>query len=167
MVDCLVSKGASRDEPPVLERGIRSLAAPGLAYAFRRGAVPLRIVLQGEERIEIEMYTVALDAAFVMKAAFTASGLRVRVDRRNTDTVDAILLAAAVLGDAEAVQALAAHRTHGEAKAALRWLAESFASPRSAAARRVADHYEDPAAAEWAVDVAERLPGALEPGILG
>jgi len=33
IVDLLVAKGASRDEPPILEKGIATLAAPGLAYA--------------------------------------------------------------------------------------------------------------------------------------
>ncbi len=36
-VDVFVAKGASRREPPVLERGLATLAAPGLTYALARG----------------------------------------------------------------------------------------------------------------------------------
>lgn len=131
------------------------------AVTARRGAVPLRVVLNGEQRIEIAMHTVALDAAFDMKAALVAGGLRARADRRITDTTDAVLLAAAAVHPADAVQALHVHRRHGEVKVALRWLAKSFDSPRSAMPRRLADHFADPAAAEWAVDAAAALSAAV------
>jgi hypothetical protein len=35
LVDVFVAKGASRQEPPVLEKGVVTLAAPGLTYARR------------------------------------------------------------------------------------------------------------------------------------
>lgn len=161
VVDCLVAKGASREQPPIVEAGMSSLAAPGLAYAFKRGAVPLRIVLLGEERREVNLHTVTLDAAFVMKAAFTASGLRSRADRRITDTADAVMLAAACVGHDESLKGLAANARHSEAKVALRWIAEKFDSPRAQMPRRVAEHFGDDSAAEWAVGVAGALTTAL------
>jgi hypothetical protein len=96
VVDCLVAKGASREQPPIVEPGISSLAAPGLAYALTRGPVPLRIILVAEERRSIELRTCTLDSLFVMKAALTAGGERARRDRQITDTTDAVMLAVGV-----------------------------------------------------------------------
>ncbi|MGH3850089.1 MAG: hypothetical protein ACRDRT_10360, partial [Pseudonocardiaceae bacterium] len=36
LVDVFVAKGASREEPPLLEKGVVTLAAPGLTYALAR-----------------------------------------------------------------------------------------------------------------------------------
>jgi len=36
LVDLLIAKGASRSKPPILEKGIETIAAPGLAYALSR-----------------------------------------------------------------------------------------------------------------------------------
>lgn len=162
VVDCLVAKGASRKQPPLVEAGMSSLAAPGLAYAFKRGAVPLQIALVGDERREIELRTVALDAAFVMKAALTAGGLRTRLDRRITDTADAVMLAAACVDHGDAIEALVANSRRGEAKAALRWITEGFGSPRAAMPRRVADHFGREEAADWAVRVAAAFGSSIE-----
>jgi hypothetical protein len=78
VVDLLVAPGASRAEPPILEPGLPSLAAPGLAYAMLRGATPLELNLIGDEQRSFALQTVKLDAAFVLKAALTASGARQR-----------------------------------------------------------------------------------------
>ncbi|MHB1537604.1 MAG: hypothetical protein ACYCUM_10540 [Solirubrobacteraceae bacterium] len=46
LVDLLVAPGASRQKPPVIEPGLPTLAAPGLAYALERGPVALEVTLR-------------------------------------------------------------------------------------------------------------------------
>lgn len=160
VVDLLVAKGASKADPPEVERGLPSLAAPGLAYAVLRGPVPMQLTMHGPAG-EQRMFTfsvVTLDAAFVMKATLVASGSRRQAARRVTDTTDAIMLAAACLQDDDAMTALASHRRRSEPKRALAWLTDAFSTPTSAAARRVADTAESPAeTAAWTGDVATRF----------
>jgi len=71
------------------------------------------------------------------------------------------LLAAACAGHNESVRALATNARHSEAKVALRWITEKFDSPRAQMPQRVADHFADDKAAEWAVGVATSLVKAL------
>lgn len=162
VVDCLVAKGASREQPPIVETGIPSLAAPGLAYALTRGPVPLRITLAGEERRSIELRTVTLDSLFVMKAVLTAEGHRARRDRHFTDTTDAVMLAAACVDHGRAIEALAANQRRSEVKAALGWVRDGFGSPRAAMPRRVANHFGQETAATWAVDVVAGFVDAID-----
>jgi len=81
-VDLLIAKGASRD-PQLLERGLPTVAAPGLAHAIRRGVTTVDLGLLGPagdaRRIGIPLPS--LDAAFVLKATLAASGVRKRPDR--------------------------------------------------------------------------------------
>jgi hypothetical protein len=161
VVDLLVAAGASRESPPVIERGLPSLAAPGLAYAIDRGAVPLQLVLRGPETRTFDLFTVQLDAAFVMKAALVAGGMRPRRDKRIVDTADAVMLAAACAADGAAMSALAHHRRRSEPKRAISWLADELNGPRSAAARRMAEHTGTEDGARWAVDTAGRFAAAL------
>lgn len=111
----------------------------------------------------VDLRTITLDAAFVMKAALTAGGHRTRADRRITDTTDAVILAAACLRHDAAIEALAANRRQSEAKAALGWIRERFGSPRAAMPQRVAGHFGSEPAATWAVEVALALSRAIEP----
>lgn len=161
VVDVLVAPGASRQQPPVVEPGLPTLAAPGLAYALLRGPIPLELVLIGQQQRVLHLRTIHLDAAFVMKGALVASGQRTRADRRITDTVDAVMLAAACSTDPSAVAQLAAYRRRSDVKAACGWMASQFTSARSAAPRRVADYTGADEDAEWAVDVARRLGQTL------
>lgn len=162
VVDLLVAKGASRDEPPILEEGMTSLAAPGLAYAISRGAVQLTLVLShaGESR-RFATYAPTLDAVFVMKATLAASGLRTKPDKRVTDTADAIMLAAACATDPGAMRALAERRRTGEVKRAVGWLADRFTGPTSAEARRVSQHLGGDHGGAWAVQTAATFMRSL------
>ncbi len=162
VVDLLVAPGASRADPPILEPGIPTLAAPGLAYALRRGAAPLELVILGDERRSFRLRTVQLDAAFVLKAALVASGVRQRSDLRTTDTVDAIMLAAACASDDDAMMELSGARRRSDVRSAVRWTSEQFTSPRSAAARRVASHVGSEEGGEWAYAVAQRFSRVLD-----
>jgi hypothetical protein len=164
VVDLLIAPGASRAQPPILEPGIPSLAAPGLAYALLRGPMPLELNLIGEEHRSFALHTVNLDAAFVLKAALVASGLRQREDRRITDTVDAVMLAAACAGDVDAMTELGARRKRSDVRAAVRWMSEQFASPLSATARRVTAHVGSEEGGEWAFTVARRFVQKLARG---
>lgn len=164
LVDLLVPSGSSREEPPLLEAGMPSLAAPGLAYAISRGPVKFQIDFQDPERDSDEHFDLnlpSLDAAFVSKAALVQRGIRKLASRRQRDTVDAVFLAAACLGDEPAIQAITTHKTQSEVKDALRWMKESISSPSSAAARRVHDHFESDLGrsdgGEWAASVALRF----------
>lgn len=162
VVDLLVAPGASRSDPPILEPGLPTLAAPGLAYALQRGPLALELRLKGDERRSFRLHTVHLDAAFVLKATLVASGLRTRPDRRVTDTVDAIMLAAACSRDKNAMRQLAGSRSRSDIKQALRWVDGQFSSAQSNTARRVAEHFADDAAGDWAVRVARVFMIALE-----
>lgn len=161
VVDVLVAPG-SRADPPPLEPGLTTLAAPGLAYAQLRGPVPLELVLVGRDSSTFRFSTVHLDAAFVMKAALVASGVRTRRDRVTTDTVDAVMLAAACLGHGSAIDELGTRSRRSDVKAAVGWLAKSFKTPRSAAALRVASHAGAAEGADWSVEVAQRFAAALD-----
>lgn len=162
VVDVLVAPG-SRANPPPLEPGLTTLAAPGLAYAQLRGPVPLELVLATDEDASTFRFsTVHLDAAFVMKAALSASGVRTRRDRATTDTVDAVMLAAACLGHGSAIENLGRYLRRSDVKAAVGWLAKSFKTSRSAAAQRVATHAGSAEGADWSVEVARRFAAALD-----
>jgi hypothetical protein len=165
MVDVLVPKGASREDPPILEKGIATLAAPGLAYAISRRPyfVNARFI-DDDSEVQIELPLPALDAAFVLKGALVASGVRSRPDRRFRDRVDGVMLAAACLEDGAALAAL--QRARGrEARKALEWLVGSLDSPTSAVAAAIESHfgaeYSIPGGAEWAVGVGERMSLAM------
>lgn len=168
IVDLLVPKGASRDEPPVLEQGVTTLAAPGLAYALGRGTVDTEVTfVDGDEAIVARVPLPTLDAAFVLKGALMESGVRRRPDRVQRDTVDAAMLATACARDDAALAGLAERRSSGEARKAIKWVKESFTEPRAAAATRVAAHLERqgfPDGARWAVAgaayFARRIDGA-------
>jgi len=165
LVDVFVAKGASREEPPVLEKGVTTLAAPGLAYGLARGPSFVTVeFVDGNDGTELELPLPTLDAAFVMKGALTASGVRARADRRQRDRVDTVMLAAACLGDPAALAALRAAKGK-EPRAALRWMREALADPGTPAARTLERHMADEHAltggGEWAVGVAERLSRAL------
>jgi hypothetical protein len=162
VVDLLVAPGASRSDPPIVEPGIPTLAAPGLAYAIRRGPLALELRVTAEESRSFLLRTVQLDAAFVLKAALVASSIRMRPDRRITDTVDAIMLAAACTADQDCMRELAIYRGRSDVKDATGWIASGFSSPESAAARRISAHFEDPAGAEWAVRVSELFGSVLQ-----
>lgn len=161
VVDVLVAPG-SRADPPPLEPGLTTLAAPGLAYAQLRGPIPLELVLAEEDISTFRFWTVHLDAAFVMKAALVASGARTRRDRATTDTVDAVMLAAACLDHGSAIDELGNHPRRSDVKTAVGWLAKSFKTSRSAAAQRVAAHAGATEGADWSVEVAARFVSALE-----
>ena len=163
LVDLFVAKGASRGDPPTLERGVPTLAAPGLTYAIERGVQFVHVELvDGPTTIALELPLPALDAAFVLKGSLAASGVRTRPDRRRRDRVDAIMLAAACLREPEAVEALRQARNR-EALRARRWLAE-ISGPESAVPRAIEEHLADehgvPGGGAWAVNVAEALTAA-------
>lgn len=165
MVDVFVAKGASREEPPVLEKGVVTLAAPGLAYALRRGPHFVEwLFVDGDVTTSVELPLPTLDAAFVLKAALVASGVRTRPDRRNRDRVDALMLAAACVSDEEAVAALRA-ATGKEARQAITWLQTKVSDPRSAVARTLEEYLDEqhglPRGGEWAVGVSKRFETAL------
>lgn len=166
VVDLFVAKGASRSEPPVLEKGVETLAAPGLTYAIERGPYFVEAMLHdGTTRVEVELPLPTLDAAFVLKAALAHDGVRTRADRQSRDRVDAVMLAAACVADRKAVRALSS-ATGKEAKRAVGWLRDKLASPSSAVARTVERHmleeHGTPGGGEWAVQVAAQLMGSLE-----
>lgn len=165
LVDVFVAKGASRDEPPVLEKGVRTLAAPGLAYGLSRRPYVVTVEFaEGADVTELQLPLPTLDAAFVMKGALTASGVRVRADRRQRDRVDTVMLAAACLQDAGALAALRAAKGK-EPRAALRWMRESLTDADTPAARALDQHllaeHDLPGGAQWAVGVSDRLTRAL------
>jgi hypothetical protein len=158
-VDLLIARGAARDEPPVLEHGMTTIAAPGMAYAIARGGqdVEVRFVDDGREAV-LTVPLPTLDAAFVLKAALV--GRRNRPDRLRRDRVDAVMLAAACLRDADAVGALQ-RPINREARRAIAWLRESLGDGQGAVARDLDAHLRDehgiPDGGDWAVSVAQRL----------
>jgi len=167
LVDLLLPKGASRAHPPVIEVGLDSVAAPGLAYALARGPERLDLRLSEASRVHrFELPIAALDAMLVMKATLVADGARTEVGRRVVDTADAVMLAAAASHDAPSLQALAANRMRSEPRRALRWLRERFSDERSAEARRVESHfareYRNAGGAAWAVTVVRDFLAALD-----
>jgi hypothetical protein len=160
IVDLLIPKGASRDRPPVLEQGVTTLEAPGLVYALTRGAVDAELrFVDGQTVTDVQVPLPTLDAAFVLKGALMASGVRTRADRVSRDTVDALTLGLACASDDEALGALAEHRSNREARKAIHWIRTSFDEPNSRAGRRVQAYLmEEQGVAqggEWAVRTAE------------
>lgn len=167
LVDLLLPRGASRAQPPVIEVGLDSVAAPGLAYAIIRGPERLYLRLSEAGRLHrFELPIASLDAMLVMKATLVAEGARTELDRRVVDTADAVMLAAAVSRDAASLRALATNRARSEPRRALRWWRERFADERSAEARRVESHFErehrGPGGATWAVAAVGELLAALD-----
>ena len=159
LVDVLVAPGASRLEPPMLEKGVPTIEAPGLAYALLRGPTELSVEFVAEsEHLNSVLPLPHIDAAFVLKGALMAQGSR--FERRTIDTVDAITLAALCANDREAVQCLASHRRRSDVKRALGWLESGFTDQRSAAAGRAEDHFGVGMGA-WSVRVAQRLLDAV------
>lgn len=163
LVDLFIAKGASRDEPPILEKGVSTLAAPGLAYALARGPAFADVRFADAGRTtEIELPLPSLDAAFVLKGSLAASGVRTRPDRVQRDRVDAIMLAAACLQDAEARNALR-EATGKEPRDALRWL-ERAADDGSPVAATLEEHlrtqYAVQGGDEWARGIAAALVDA-------
>jgi hypothetical protein len=169
LVDFLVAPGASRDEPPLLEAGLESLAAPGLAYAILRRptALLLTLVDRKQERT-FKLPVVKLDSAVVMKGALVASGMRMKRDRRITDTSDAIMLAGACTADPPSVTKLREHGRRNDVRDAVGWLTEAFNDEKSRAARRVEEHFQtefgQPGGAAWAVEASARFAEALRRG---
>jgi hypothetical protein len=93
LVDLFIAKGASRQEPPVLEKGVVTLAAPGLVYALARRPYFVSLAFaDGDAITDVELPLPTLDAAFVLKAALAESGVRMRPDRRARYRVDAVML---------------------------------------------------------------------------
>lgn len=161
LVDVFVAKGASREEPPVLEKGVVTLAAPGLTYALARHPYFVDVEFVDEDTTTaLELPLPTLDAAFVLKGALVESGVRTRPDRRRRDRVDAIMLAAACLTDDEALEALR-QAQNKEARRALRWLAECVTHAESPVAKAIGDYLHDehelPGGADWAVEIAAAL----------
>lgn len=123
--------------------------------------------LDDELTRSFEIPIVQRDAAFVMKAALVASGLRMRADLRVVDTADAAMLAAACARDGASVDALREHRRQSEVRRALRWLADDCTDARAVAPRRVEryflDEFRQPGGAAWAVRAANALLTRLDP----
>ena len=166
LLDLLVAPGASREDPPLLEAGMPSLAAPGLAYAIRRQPTRLKLTLSDrKDDRTFNVPVVKLDAAVVMKGALVSSGMRMKPDKRITDTSDAIMLAAVCAADPPSVKQLREHRKRKDVRQALDWLTTAFPDEKSRAARRLEQHFEaefaQPGGAAWAVEAAARFAEAL------
>jgi hypothetical protein len=156
LLDLLLPKGASRADPPLIEDGLDTVAAPGLAYALTRGSQRLELTLVDDGSSHRFVLPIAsLDGLLVMKATLVADGTRTGPHRRVVDTADAVMLAAAATGDASCLRELKRHRTRSEPRRALRWLRDSCTDARSAAPRRVERHlldeYGQAGGAAWAV----------------
>jgi hypothetical protein len=166
LLDLLLPKGASRDQPPLIEAGLDSIEAPGLAYAIARGPAHLALTLRDGDRAHaFDLPIATLDAMLVMKATLVADGARLKRDRRIIDTTDAVMLAAACTNDVESLRALQANRRRSEVRRAIAWLSDAFTDERSAAARRIEQHFTHElgrvGGAGWAVRAAGRLIAAL------
>ena len=166
LVDVVMPPGESREDPPVLEPGLTTVAAPGLAYAVKRGAVVAtgRFV-DGQSIFAFDLPIPVLDAAFVLKAALVASGVRRRPDRVRSDSVDAVMLAAACLRRPSAIDALREQSGRTDVRKSLNWLRESFRSRDAIGSRRIEAHFEREGyglgAGEWAHHVAVELSGRV------
>jgi hypothetical protein len=144
LVDVMVAPDASRADPPIVERGLETVAAPGLAYAMLRPTVLASTTfVDGEETSPFDLPIPTLDAAFVLKAALAESGVRTRPDRVRSDTVDAFMLAAACLDDTASLTALQDHRARSDVRKSIRWTEEVFRSATAVGSRRVEDHFID------------------------
>lgn len=168
VVDVMVAPGASRDDPPIVERGLETVAAPGLAYAMLRPTVLASTTfVEGEETSPFDLPIPTLDAAFVLKAALAESGVRTRPDRVRSDTVDALMLAAACLGDPSSLTALRDHGARSDVRKSIRWTQEVFRSSTALGSRRVEDHFSDEGygagTGAWAHQTAQALLSGLRP----
>jgi hypothetical protein len=167
IVDVVIARDASRHDPPMLEAGLETVAAPGLTYAQLRGpvAVVVRFV-DGEDIAEFQVNVPHLDAAFVLKAALAHSGVRTRPDRVQNDSVDAIMLAAACSQEPASIEALREHRRRADVRKSLGWMEKAFRSPSAAGAGRVERHVADQGGGsgggEWAHRIALALSSALD-----
>jgi hypothetical protein len=162
------AKGASREEPPDPEKGVVTLAAPGLTYALTRHPYFADVEFVDEDTTTaLELPLPTVDAAFVLKGALVESGVRTRPDRRRRDRVDAIMLAAACLTDDEALEALR-RAQNKEARRALRWLAQRVTHAESSVAQAIGDYLHDQhdlaGGADWAVEIAAALTSATRAG---
>lgn len=169
LVDLLLPKGASRAHPPVIEAGLDSVAAPGLAYAIRRGAEMLDLTCNSDDAERTFHLPIAtLDAMLVMKATLAQAEVRMQQERRIADTVDAVMLTAACAEDPVSLRALRRHRRSSEPAGALKWLAASFDARNTRHARRVERYFEHeydrPDGAEWAVGTVARFFSSLAAG---
>lgn len=165
LVDLFIPKGQSRAEPPLLEKNVETLAAPGLVYAVARGPYFVEVeFVDADRHTVVELPLPTLDAAFVLKAALAASGVRVRRDRRQRDRVDSVMLAAACLQDPTAVAALR-DADNKEAAVALRWLRDELDHAEAVVPRTVGEYleteFEVAGGADWAVQVATQFHEAL------
>lgn len=166
LLDIVIPPGASRKQPPILERGLESIAAPGLAYAVLRGPVPTNVDFVDGRIFAFRLPIPTLDAALVLKAALAASGARTRPDRVISDSVDAIMLAAACLERPETFRALRDHHRRSDVRKSVRWLADAFRSPTAVGARRAETHFDHEGygagGGRWAAEVAGAFGAALE-----
>ena len=167
VVDVFIPKGQSREEPPMLEKDVETLAAPGLAYAMKRGhrLVVVEFV-DGDQVTEVELPMPTLDAAFVLKGALAASGVRGLRERRERDRVDSVMLAAACLEDAEAMAALR-EASNKEAKRAIAWIVRELADEDAAVPLTLGKYLETqfsvPGGAAWSVGIGQRFQDAMKP----
>lgn len=167
LLDIVVPPGASRQQPPLVERGLESVAAPGLAYAVLRGSIAAHASFVDAGRsFDFQLPIPTLDAALVLKAALVESGVRTRPDRVRSDSVDAVMLAAACLRRPDALRALRDHRRRSDVRKSVRWLAHAFRSPTAVGSRRVETHFVGdgygPGGGRWAAEVASAFAAALE-----
>lgn len=168
VVDVLVAPGSSREEPPLLEQGISTLAAPGLAYALLRGIRHVDVEFDdGSQVADLTLPLPTLDAAFVLKAALAESGVRRRADRRRVDTVDSLLLAAALLEKADDLAILREHQRRSDVRKALRWLNTSFSKRDSVGSARVAEYFSGEFGIEIDRDYGVRIALNLNEKITG
>lgn len=163
LVDLLVAPGASRNDPPLLERGTETIAAPGLAYAFLRRPVLVRAeFIDGSKATAQVLRVPTLDAAFVLKG--TLVRVRSAPGKLETDTVDAVMLAALCLEDAQSIRALVEHGKRSDVRKALAFL-DSINGPRARSARRVEGYFASEhgavGAGTWAAEVAQQLADAV------
>jgi hypothetical protein len=166
IVDVVIARGASRRDPPLLESGLETVGAPGLAYAELRGPVLTEVTFaDGEDVAEFALHLPHLDAALVLKAALAKSGVRTRPDRRQSDAVDAIMLASACAGHEPSLAALREHRGRSDVRKALGWIEDAFRSPTAGGARQMESHLEDTGGGSgggaWAHRTATALVKAL------
>jgi hypothetical protein len=167
LLDIVVPPGTSRENPPLVERGLETVAAPGLAYAVLRRPVTVNVSFVDDGRhADFRLPIPTVDAALVLKAALVESGVRRRPDRVRSDSVDAIALAAACVKRPDALHALHDHRRRSDVRKSVRWLADAFRSPTAIGSRRVETHFQHEGygagGGRWAAEVAGAFGAALE-----
>jgi hypothetical protein len=158
-VDVMVPSGQSKEEPPIVEPGVPTIAVPGLMYAHIRGTCLVRVEFVDDASVVVfDLPLPRLDAAFVMKAALVAKGLR--ISQLSVDTADAIVLAALSLRDDEAHHALRMYSSRSDVKAALDFL-RAMSSSTAASARRIERHFAEEEGVtgrgEWGARIAQAL----------